>query len=72
MPAVAPERIVTLLGNRDNVTPFESGLPLIKSWGVPEENTFVWDRGHFSVPMTLIRDQRPLQRFCAVMGNSPA
>jgi hypothetical protein len=68
MPAVVPEKIVTLLGNRDNVTPFESSLPLIKSWGVPEENTFVWNRGHFSVPMTLIRDQRPVQRFRKVMG----
>lgn len=68
MPAVPPDKIVTLLGNRDNVTPFEGALPLIKSWGVPEENTFIWDRGHFSVPMTLIRDQRPIRRFQAVMG----
>lgn len=68
MPAVVPEKIVTLLGNRDNVTPFESGMPLVKSWGVPDENIFVWNRGHFSVPMTLIRDQRPIQRFRSVMG----
>lgn len=67
-PPVAPEKIVTLLGSQDNVTPFESGMPLVKSWGVPEENTFIWKRGHFSVPMTLIRDQRPIQQFKRVMG----
>jgi hypothetical protein len=67
---VAPEKIVTLLGKRDTVTPFNRALPLIKSWGIPEENMFIWDRGHFSVPMTLIRDQRPLRRFCEVMGSS--
>ena len=66
---IAPDRIVTLLGNRDTVTPFASGLPLIRSWGVPAANTFVWNRGHFSVPMTLIRDQAPLRRFCELVRN---
>ncbi len=70
MPPIPPDKIVTLLGKRDTVTPFESALPLVQSWGVPKENTFVWNRGHFSVPMTLIRDQRPLRRFCTVMGKS--
>jgi hypothetical protein len=69
-PPISPEKIVILLGKRDTVTPFESALPLVQSWGVPKENLFVWDRGHFSVPMTLIRDQRPLGRFCAVMAKS--
>jgi len=69
-PPVAPDKIVTLLGKRDTVTPFNSALPLVQSWGVPKENMFVWDRGHFSVPMTLIRDQRPIRRFCAVMGST--
>ena len=68
-PPVAPEKIVTLLGSRDTVTPFTSGLPLIRGWGVPAENTFVWNRGHFSVPMTLIRDQAPVRRFCEVVGK---
>lgn len=68
-PLVAPERIVTVLGNRDRVTPFASALPLLDSWGVPAENRFVWNRAHFSVPMTLIRDSRPVDRFREVMKN---
>lgn len=67
LPAVKPERIVTVLGKRDRVTPFASGLSLIDSWGVPDENRFVWDRGHFSMPLTMIRNPAPVVRFREVM-----
>jgi pimeloyl-ACP methyl ester carboxylesterase len=67
--AVAPDKIVSVLGSRDRITPFASGLPLLKAWGVPAENTFVFDRGHFSVPLTLIRKKAPVERFCKVMRS---
>jgi pimeloyl-ACP methyl ester carboxylesterase len=67
LPAVNPQRIVTVLGKRDRVTPFASGLSLIDSWGVPDENRFVWDRGHFSMPLTMIRNPAPVARFREVM-----
>jgi pimeloyl-ACP methyl ester carboxylesterase len=70
-PAVAPERIVSLVGRYDRVTPFASVAPLIAAWGLPEQNRFIWKRGHFSMPMTLIRDPRPVQRFCEVMRRAP-
>jgi pimeloyl-ACP methyl ester carboxylesterase len=66
-PAVAPVKIVSVLGRRDIVTPFASALSLIDGWKVPSENRFVWDRGHFSIPMTLIRNQAPIARFREVM-----
>lgn len=69
LPAVKPERIVTVLGKRDRVTPFASGLSLIDSWGVPNENRFVWDRGHFSMPLTMIRNPAPVARFREVMTS---
>lgn len=69
-PLVVPgHRIVSILGKRDTVTPFASGEPLLARWGVPPENVFIFDRGHFSVPMTLIRNGAPVQRFCEVMGG---
>lgn len=68
--AVPPEKIVTVLGKRDRVTPFQSGLSLIDSWGVPEENRFVWDRGHFSMPLTMIRNPAPVARFREVMTTA--
>ena len=68
-PAVSPERIVSILGKRDTVTPYPGGEPLIDRWRVPSENLFIYDRGHFSVPMTLIRDKAPVRRFCEVMAT---
>lgn len=67
LPAVNPARIVTVLGKRDRITPYASGLSLIDSWGVPDENRFVWDRGHFSMPLTMIRNPAPVARFREVM-----
>ncbi|MBX3514399.1 MAG: hypothetical protein KIT15_05695 [Xanthobacteraceae bacterium] len=67
LPAVKPERIVTVLGKRDRITPYASGLSLIDSWGVPDENRFVWDRGHFSMPLTMLRNPAPVARFREVM-----
>jgi pimeloyl-ACP methyl ester carboxylesterase len=68
-PAVAPDKIVTVLGRRDVVTPFASALSLIDGWKVPGGNRFVWERGHFSIPMTLIRNAAPIARFRKVMGT---
>ncbi len=69
-PATPPERIVTVLGKRDRITPFASGASLIERWGVPEQNRFIWDRGHFSIPVTLMRDPAPLDRFCDILAHA--
>ena len=61
-PAMDPENIVTVLGSRDTVTPFATGKALIDEWRVPARNRFIWQRGHFSVPLQMIRDHRPLHR----------
>jgi hypothetical protein len=66
---VAPHRIVCVLGQRDIVLPFASGRDLARDWAVPEQNLFVWDRGHFSVPTTLVRDDAPLRRFAQVVAE---
>ena len=65
--ALSPEKIVTVLGRRDAVTPFPSALSLIESWNVPAENRFILDRGHFSIPMALIHNSAPVARFREVM-----
>ena len=67
MAPVAPERIVTVLGRRDRITPFAGGLKQIEQWRIPEANRFIWDRGHFSIPATLMRNGAPIERFCEVM-----
>jgi pimeloyl-ACP methyl ester carboxylesterase len=68
-PAVPAERIVSIIGSRDRVTPFGCAVPLIDAWEVPAANRFIWDRGHFSMPMTLIRNARPVERFREVMAR---
>ncbi len=64
---IAPDRIVSVIGSRDRVTPFTSGEPLVRGWRLPAENLFILDRGHFSVPMTLIRNGAPLRRFAEIV-----
>ncbi len=64
---VRPERIVSILGGRDVILPFASGKALIDRWRVPAANRFIWDRGHFSVPMTLTRDTAPQRRLAEIV-----
>jgi hypothetical protein len=66
-PVVDPKHIVTVLGAYDDVTPFASGKALIERWQVPDENAFIWPRGHFSVPIGMMRDHAPVTRFHQVL-----
>ncbi len=66
-----PENIVSILGRRDVILPFESGRQLVARWGVPERSAFIWDRGHFSVPACLIRNTAPLDRICDIAASYP-
>lgn len=68
-PGVAPERLVMLLGEADDLTPFAGGLALARRWGVPGENLFLRPRGHFSVWFALGRDPAPLERLLALLGR---
>lgn len=70
VPAVTPERIVTVLGRRDVITPFASGLRLVDRWEVPKQNRFTWDRGHFSIPLMMMRDPAPILRFCEILRSA--
>ncbi len=66
-PVMDARNIVSVLGRYDHVTPFASGLQLMDAWQVPDANRFIWKRGHFSVPMTMIRNNKPLLKFREIM-----
>jgi pimeloyl-ACP methyl ester carboxylesterase len=66
--AVGPDRIITVLGRRDRITPYGSGAGLIERWRVPPENRFIFDRGHFSIPVTLLRDHAPFRRMWRLLA----
>lgn len=65
-PAIAPDRIVSLVGRTDAVTPFAGGRALCDAWRLPEANRFALPGGHFSAPIAALRDRRPFERFVAV------
>ena len=67
--SVAPENIVSVLGAYDRVTPYGGARALIDRWGVPRENRFIWRRGHFTVPLTMLRNPAPLVRFREVLAG---
>jgi pimeloyl-ACP methyl ester carboxylesterase len=68
--AVPPERIVLLLGQKDQVTPFDGGLLLAERWGVPPENLFQPRRGHFSAALGLSAFPAPLERLRQVVQSA--
>ena len=66
-PAVKPENIVAVLGTEDEITPFEIGKRQVERWGVPDPNLFIRRQGHFSVPVGLVRDNRPIRRIAELL-----
>ncbi len=68
-PTIPPENIVTVLGDHDNVTPYDSARMLIDEWNVPAKNRFVYRRGHFSVPIGMMRDHSPVLRLRQILDG---
>jgi hypothetical protein len=67
-PPLPPENIVAVLGARDTILPFASGRSLVERWRLPSENTFIGGAGHFSTPLGLAMDRRPLKRLARILG----
>jgi pimeloyl-ACP methyl ester carboxylesterase len=67
VPALPPQRIVSVLGRRDVILPYDGGRDLAERWCLPTANSFVLDRGHFSVPMALVHNPAPLLRLTEIV-----
>jgi hypothetical protein len=57
-----PSNIIMVLGRADTVTPCVRGAALAEHWNLPGRNLFLYDRGHFTVPIGMFRDREPLER----------
>lgn len=57
-----PSNIIMALGRADDVTPCRRGASLAEHWNLPGRNLFLYDRGHFTVPIGMFRDREPLER----------
>lgn len=67
-PACMPgERIVSVLGTEDRVTPIRSALVQLDDWEVPTQNRFAYNRGHFSIPLGMVNNRDPLIRLAEIM-----
>jgi len=66
-PNVVPEHIISVTGSHDEVTPEASARRQLDAWQVPERNRFSYRRGHFTVPLGMIRNQEPLQRLSGIL-----
>lgn len=68
-PCVSPERVVSVTGSHDVVTRQAWADKQMDFWQVPQHNRFSYRRGHFSVPLGMIRDTQPLLRLREVLAQ---
>jgi len=68
-PVVPADRIVSVLGKADRITPVGGGLDLVQRWALPEQNRFVVRQGHFGAALGLVRDPAPLLRLKALLQS---
>jgi pimeloyl-ACP methyl ester carboxylesterase len=68
-PCVPADRVVSVIGSHDTVTRQEWADHQLDYWQVPQGNRFVYRRGHFSVPVGMIRDTQPLLHFREVLAR---
>jgi hypothetical protein len=69
MPALAPERVVSVLGETDRWVPYEDGEALVRQWQLPDANVFRYRLGHLGMPVQLMRDAAPFERLRRVLAG---
>ena len=68
-PCVPPERVLSITGSHDVVTRQAWANHQMDYWQVPQANRFSYRRGHFSVPLGMIRETEPLVRFREILAQ---
>ena len=68
-PCMPADRVISVLGREDAVTPYRSGRRLQKLWELPKDNCFIWPCGHFEVPMRMLSQRQPLTRLVEVFNS---
>ena len=67
MPCMPGTNIVSVIGGRDTVTPETHVAGQLDDWGVPQENRFRFQRGHFTIPLGMINDESPIRAFAGLL-----
>ncbi len=68
-PCIAGKNIVSVTGLRDTVTPTPSAHKQMDCWDVPSENRFIYNRGHFTIPLGIINNAAPLEKLAEILQN---
>ncbi len=68
-PCMPADRVVSVTGSHDTVTRPEWADTQLDYWQVPAVNRFRYRRGHFTVPIGMVRDTQPLQRLRTVLAQ---
>jgi hypothetical protein len=66
-PVMDPSRIVMKLGLADDVMPYAGGRSLADRWRVPPENVFERNQGHFTIPISMVRNARTFRRLADIL-----
>ncbi|MEL0019178.1 MAG: hypothetical protein VW709_04840, partial [Rickettsiales bacterium] len=66
-PVMDPSRIVMKLALADDVMPYARGRSLAERWGLPAENVFERNQGHFTVPISMVRNARAFRRLAEIL-----
>lgn len=65
---LSSDRIVSVLGRGDTLLPFATGMELARAWNLPTGNVFELKVGHLTMPVALMRDDRPLRRLREILA----
>jgi hypothetical protein len=68
-PCMPAENIISVTGSHDTVTRPEWADRQLDYWQVPATNRFRYRRGHFTVPLGMIRENQPLLSFKRVLDT---
>lgn len=69
-PSIPGERIVSVVGALDHVTPSRDGRALAKAWALPRANRFTLPHGHMGLPMRVLLDDAPIARFADIVADA--
>jgi pimeloyl-ACP methyl ester carboxylesterase len=68
-PCMPGNKVVTVYGKQDKITPIKTAKQQMDAWQVPEQNRFEYRRGHFTIPLGMVHDRAPLIRLADILHN---
>jgi hypothetical protein len=68
---LSPKWVYPVLGEADDVVPYESALARFEEWGVPRSNVTTWDVGHVGALVRVIREDDLVETLTDLLSEPP-